>query len=78
MIARLPADAARAILDTIARRLATVALDDPALRSLTFTVHLRSAGGWPRSVVMHAEVEDAMTGPNGAESWDACGPPRKN
>ena len=70
-----------AILDTVAARLATVNLGDPALTSLTFTVHLREGGGWPRAVTMRAEVKDDLPTPRNGDDpsrWDACGPPRRH
>mgnify|MGYP001578866586 CR=1 FL=1 len=67
---------ATVVLQAIAARLRTVALDDPALTSLTFTVHLRPGGGRPRAVVMRAEVQDDLQdgGRLTVEYVDACGP----
>ena len=67
---------AAAILDVIGARLRSVALGDPAITSVTFTVYLRAGGGWPRGVTMRLETQDEMQGPqNGGEpAWDACGP----
>jgi hypothetical protein len=66
-----------AIIHAIARRLQSVALTDPALQAITFTVHLRAGGGWPRAITMRLEVVDEMQpGTNG--HVDACGPTRRN
>ena len=66
---------ARAILDAIAARLRSVAIDDPALTSIAFTVHLRAGGGWPRGVTMRLETLDALNGHAPVDpAWDACGP----
>ena len=64
---------ARTILETIAARLASIALEDPALQSLTFTVHLRAGGGWPRAIVTRVEASDDLMQGNGGYV-DACGP----
>ena len=62
-----------AIIHAIARRLQSVALADPALQTITFTVHLRAGGGWPRAITMRLEVSDELQpGTNG--HVDACGP----
>ncbi|HEV8456587.1 MAG TPA: hypothetical protein VGQ24_16960 [Gemmatimonadales bacterium] len=71
----------QAILSAIARRLQTVAIGDPAVQSITFTVHFRSGGGWPRGVTMRVEVSDDLpqAGTNGhapTGTLDACGPTR--
>ncbi len=70
----------QAILHAIARRLQTVPISDPAIQSVTFTVHLRAGGGWPRGVTMRVEVTDEIpTNHNGhAPDVDACGPVKRN
>lgn len=73
----------QAILSAIARRLQTVAIGDPAVSSITFTIHMRAGGGWPRGVTMRVEVNDELThvGTNGhgsAAGLDACGPTRRD
>jgi len=72
----------QAILDAIARRLQTVAISDPALRTITFTVHVRAHGGWPQGVQMTLMVQDDFPPPagsngNGPAGLDACGPTRR-
>ena len=65
----------RVILDAIAARLRSITIDDPALTSVSFTVHLRAGGGWPRGVTMRLETLDALNGcVAGDPAWDACGP----
>lgn len=64
------------ILQAISARLASIALQDPALQSITFTVHLRAGGGWPRGITTRIEASDGLNGEAGA--WDACGPVRRD
>lgn len=69
-----------AILHAIARRLQTVAIGDPCLRSITFVVHFKAHGGWPQGVQMQVLVQDDMPAAesvNGAGDVDACGPTRR-
>lgn len=68
------------ILQAVAARLATVALDDPSVTAVTFTVHLRSGGGWPRVSAWRIEGQDELAPPptNGdGAALDACGPIRR-
>ena len=63
-----------AILHAIARRLHSVPLTDPALQTISFTIHLRAGGGWPRAITMRLEVSDELQQGTSNGHVDACGP----
>ena len=67
---------AAAILETLGTRLRTMALDDPALKSLTIVVTLSAGGGYPRSVAVRPEYRDDLpTAPEPVGGYvDSCGP----
>lgn len=69
----------QAILETIAARLQTIALDDLAIQSVSFTVHLRAGGGWPRAITTKIEANDALAPIHAPpeEYVDSCGPRKR-